>query len=346
MMHLPEFLRRQRAQQLVNFNRVKTAPAAATGRLIPTSYPLSPFYEVQEVYVGGRPAVICRGLDPPFDFIDESIKYPALERAGPAHRGLIKRFLRDDLRPGLARPLDLAICLGPGPQLYDAFWHWIYENLLKAVLAEEAGFNGVYLVPPQGYACETLQLIGIAPERIVVNPPGLWKAARLWVSPHVGGELLLRHPEILAKLRAALLRNVAVRRGRERVYISRNRPGMARPIVNEPTFKELIARFGFREYFCEDHSVADQIAFFTGAEAIIGSHGAGFVHALFMPERSLVLSLFPPPRIDTASILPAVQLLKHRYYPVVPPVLGAYPYGEKVEANLDLIEATLARELG
>ncbi len=308
---------------------------------------MSPFYEHKRVYVGGGPAVVCRSLDPPFDFIDESIKYPALERSGPVYRGMIKRFLRNDLRPALARPLDLAICLGPGPRLYDAFWHWVYENLLKAVLAEEAGFDGVYLVPSQGYARETLLLIGIAPERIVVNPPGLWKAARLWVSPHAGGELLLRYPEILAKLRAALLRNVARRRGRgrERVYISRNRPGVARSIVNEPAFKELIARFGFREYFCEDHGVADQVAFFAGAEAIIGSHGAGFVHALAMPERSLVLSLYPPLRIDTASILPAVRLLKHRYYPVVPLVLNAYPYGENVEANLDLIEATLEREL-
>jgi hypothetical protein len=42
MMHLPEFLRRQRAQQLVNFNRVKTAPASAAGRLIPTSLSLEP----------------------------------------------------------------------------------------------------------------------------------------------------------------------------------------------------------------------------------------------------------------------------------------------------------------
>jgi hypothetical protein len=60
---------------------------------------LSPFYELKDVYVGGRPAVVCRRLDPPFEFIDESVKYPALERAGPSHRGLIKRFLRNDLRP-------------------------------------------------------------------------------------------------------------------------------------------------------------------------------------------------------------------------------------------------------
>ncbi len=39
MMHLPEFLRRQRAQQLMNFNRVKTLPAAAAGRRIPTATP-------------------------------------------------------------------------------------------------------------------------------------------------------------------------------------------------------------------------------------------------------------------------------------------------------------------
>jgi capsular polysaccharide biosynthesis protein len=213
-------------------------------------------------------------------------------------------------------------------------------------MAEEQGFTGTYIVPPHAYARETLMLAGIAPERIVIHTDGVWKVGRLYVSQHLEGTSLLHHPELLLKLRAAMLRSVPAQTARRRVYISRNRPGMVRQILNEPEFKAFITKFGFEDYFCEDHPIAEQVSFFTGCEAAIGSDGAGFVNALYMPEGSLVIALLSPLRWSPGGTLLPNKLLRHRYFPLMPYVTEPYPHGEDVVANLDMIEATLERELG
>ena len=337
MRHLPDWLRRQRAQQLVNWGRARIVAAASFGDAIETAHPESPFHVVPGVYVAGRPAVFSRALDPPFDIIEESVGYPG-------QHGMVKRFLREDLQPARARALDSAICLGPQPHIYDSFWHWMHEALVQAVLAEEIGFTGVYIVPPQSYARETLMQIGVAPERIVVHAGQLWKVARLYVAPHVAGGRLLHYPEVLGRVRTAMLRKVTPRKARDRVYISRNRPNVPRQIVNETEFKGLIGKFGFREYFCEDHSIAEQVEFFTGCEAAIGSHGAGFANTLYMPERSLVVPLYPPMRQESGGSLVEARLLRHRFHPVLPYTHAGYAHGDDVVANLDLIEVILERE--
>ena len=340
MRYLPDWLRRQRAQQLVNWGRVRTSDAAAYGETIASSHPDCPFYALRDVYVAGRPAVIARTLEPPFHIIEQSIDYPG-------RRGLIKRFLRNDLRTVLVRPLDQAMLLGPVPSPFDSFWHWMFEACLRAILAEECGFTGVYLVPPHAYVRQTLFLAGISAERLVVHDGGIWRVARLWTSSHLHGQELLAYPSLLLKLRAAMLRHIRPESGRHRVYVSRNRQGVVRQILNEPEFKALIAKFGFEEYFCEDHDIAQQLARFAACEAVIGSDGAGLAtNALYMPEGSLVVSLFSPLRFEVGGTLLPVKVLKHRYYPIMPYVSKPYPYGNDVVANLDMIEVTLERELG
>lgn len=341
MRYLPEWLRRQRAQQLVNFGRIRVIDGAEGGRVIPSGHPDSPFVVVCDVYVAGRPTLAARSLDPPFDVIAQSVDYHG-------RRGILKRFLRSDLRAERARPLDIAMLLGSPPHPFDTFWHWTFESLLKAILAEERGFKGVYLVPSQAYARQSLAVVGIAPERIVPHDSAdISKVRELWVSPHYAGHELMGHPDLLMKLRTAMLRSIPKQRTHRRVYISRNRPGVIRQILNEAAFKALIAKFGFEEYFCEDHDISAQVEHFAGAAAIIGSDGAGIaVNALYMPEGSLVVSLFAPLRFGVGGTLMPSRLLKHRYYTVMPNTDGSYLHGEDVIANLAVIEAILERELG
>lgn len=340
MRSLPEWLRRHRAQQLVNLGRVRVIDGAAGGHVISSGHPDSPFIVVRDVYVAGRPALAARSFDPPFDVVAQTLDYHG-------QRGMLKRFLRNDLRPERARSLEVAMMLGSPPHPFDTFWHWTFEGVLKAILAEERGFKGAYIVPPQPYARQSLALIGIAPARIMPHETDdIERVRELWVSPHYAGHELMGHPDLLRKLRQAMLRSVTKGATRRRVYISRNRPGVIRQILNEAEFKQLINRFGFEEFFCEDHDVAAQVARFAGCEAVIGSDGAGLaVNALYMPEGSLVVSLFSPLRFGVGGTLMPSKLLKHRYYPIMPYVEGAYSHGEDVIANLLMIEAILEREL-
>lgn len=342
MRHLPEWLRRQRAQLLVNFDRVRIQPARRSAERTLTGTNELSIDVLHDVFVGGEPGVTFRSLNPPFDIVEESVAYRG-------QHGLIKRFLRFDLTLARALPLGDVVCLAVA--MSNMFYHWLLEILPKAVVAEDAGFTGTYLVPPYKFARESLQFLGIPPHRIVEHRrDSLWRVQRVFVFAPIDSESNLRHPEPLRRLRSRLIERLPKPSdsARRRLYLSRNRPGVTRHIVNEMEFKQLVARFGFEEHFGEDRSFGEQLADFTAAEAVIGSHGAAFAKLLVAPEGALAVELFSPLRVYFKVTLPIVQMLRHRYYPLVSELPGdtTYPHGENVDAPLDLIAATLKRELG
>jgi capsular polysaccharide biosynthesis protein len=235
------------------------------------------------------------------------------------------------------------------------YYHWLIDNLPKVLLTEEAGFTGTYLVPPLPYARQSLELLGISGSRIVEhNIEDFWRAERLFISKPLDYELQFARPHLLARLRAALLAALPKPGLGGRLYVSRNRKGVARDIINEAELKALLGRFGFTEFFCEDHPVAAQLAAFAGAGAAIGSEGAGFANALVMPKGALLLALSSPLRTycSIAALVPA-RLNAIRYYTVFAQTPlpfdhaydGGYPYGDRVVADLEMIKTTLEREL-
>ncbi len=344
MMYLPAWLRRQRAQQLMNFGMVSMVKAEIIGATLVTSCPEMPFHVVADAYLAGFPPIACRRLDPPFEIVEESMREND-DLSGREH-GFIKRLLRNDLRPSLAQKLDGALCLY---SQYNAPGDWIYQQVPKIVLAEEIGFRGTYVIQPGRVAIETMALIGIPRERILVHTGQIWKVGKLWVPPwsYYGMRLFATYPELLAKTRNAIMRSVRSGKPKNRTYVSRNRPGTSRQIVNEKEFKAVIQRYGFADYFCEDHSVAEQVAHFAESTAAIGANGSGFINSMFMPEGSLVVELFSPLRHEAPwSVVPA-KFLKQRYYSIIPYYQAnkGYAAGNDVVANIDLVEKTLEQEL-
>jgi len=343
MMYLPAWLRRQRAQQLMNFGMVSTVKAEKIGSRRKTSCPEMPFDVVSDVYLAGAPPIACRSLDPPFEVVEESMRENA-DLSGREH-GFIKRLLRHDLRPRLAQPLGEAMCLY---LQFNTPGDWIYQQVPKVLLAEEVGFRGKYVVPPGRVVTETLALVGVTPDRLVEHTDQIWKVGKLWVPPwsHYATHLFTAYPDLLVKTRDAILRGLRPGPPRHRTYVSRNRPGVSRQIVNEPEFKALIERYDFAEYFCEDHPVSERVRHFAESEATIGPNGSGFINTLFMPAGALAVELFSPARHeDPWSLVPA-KILKQRYYEIMPYFQGnqGYAYGNDIFANIALIEQTLEQE--
>jgi hypothetical protein len=342
---LADWYHRQRAQQWMNFGLVAVTGAGADceATLRGITDPEIPIHVLRNIYIAGYPACMCRMLTPPFGIVKEAVDYKQ------AQYGMIKRFLRHDLRASRAKPLGDVMCLA----LYYSqnYYHWLIDYLPMALLAEEVGFTGTYLVPQAPFVRRSLELLGIGGARVVEHNIGdFWRAERLFVSRFFGYELQFARPKLLAGLRAALLAALPKPEGMKRLYISRNRPGVARDIVNEAELKPLLERFGFTEYFCEDHSIADQLAAFAGAEAVIGSDGAGLANALVMPEGALLVALFSPLRFKFGGTLVQARIAKLKYYTVMadqPPEEKniPYPHGDPVMAYLELIESTLEREL-
>ena len=96
-------------------------------------------------------------------------------------------------------------------------------------------------------------------------------------------------------LREKMLKNIG-RSGdaNSRVYIARKNARNGRNIVNESQLAKLLGDYGFEAYEFENMQLKDQIAVTANANWLIGPHGAGFVHTLFMPRNSNVIELFSP----------------------------------------------------
>lgn len=231
------------------------------------------------------------------------------------------------------------------------FWHWMMDYLPKLILAELAGFRGRYILPaaPPSFVLESMDLLGVQTDRRVLWDQGCWRVERLFVPQQiVGGTTLRSYPTIIERLREMLLSKArgSTKIFPEKVYVSRCRPGQERAVVNEKVLLERLAKFDFIRVEMEQLSLAEQISLMSNARVLVGPHGAGFVHTLFMQPKSLVIELFSPSYVN-ACMLPVIEFLQHRYHMMISNYSSdeTYPYGKNVVAHTDLIEITLKREL-
>jgi capsular polysaccharide biosynthesis protein len=227
----------------------------------------------------------------------------------------------------------------------DNFWHWCYEVLPLALQAHETGFRGNYLIPSIPFATQSLQLLGIAPERIR-HVDGADYHLECMSLP---GKRPGYNPANLAAIRSIrkAFRDRFVQPGLDyRIYLSRNGSATQRRVVNEAALLELLAGFGFITLQPEKLTLAEQLHYTCNASALAAPHGAGMTHCAFQPEGSLVLEMFAPHYVNPCQIS-TCRVLGHRYYQVTSSCLHTgYPYGEDIEAALEIIEMTLERELG
>ena len=82
----------------------------------------------------------------------------------------------------------------------------------------------------------------------------------------------------------------AVERTR-RLFVSRADARKPR-LLNEDEVFARLERFGFERVMPGRLPVADQVALFSGAQAVAGPHGAGMTNLVFMPEGGAVIEIF------------------------------------------------------
>jgi capsular polysaccharide biosynthesis protein len=78
----------------------------------------------------------------------------------------------------------------------------------------------------------------------------------------------------------------------KRLYLSR-RNAPKRRVINEAEVEQTLQEFGFQTVMLEDLSVAGQVRLFSGAEVVVGPHGAGFANVVFA-RNAKVLEFFEP----------------------------------------------------
>ena len=170
------------------------------------------------------------------------------------------------------------------------YWHFINECLDCVYLAEEAGFDGCYIVPDNSFCKELMHLLGIADERII--PLSCLQYGKVYAFKEVW---VCHRREINYAFAAKVLRQVSekITEGLEEdcslpdtIYVRRIG---SRRLLNG---REIAGRYGFTEIIPEDFSVQDQIRLFYQAKIVLSEHGANSANSLFMRKGAVFVETF------------------------------------------------------
>ncbi|MDQ3726423.1 MAG: glycosyltransferase family 61 protein [Actinomycetota bacterium] len=199
------------------------------------------------------------------------------------------------------------------------YWHWWIDILPRVWLLDETvnrvvpGMRGQ---PPDGGALplaipapsaefqrESLDLLGLT-ERLELLEPGLTRFASVTFTRGLSGGGS-RYPsrklgEYARWLRERLAPDTGAEPGGRRLFISRA-SAASRRVVNEAELAPVLAEHGFEVVDPAGMSIAEQVALFSRASAVVGPHGAGLTNLLFSPPGTQVVELFAAPAAQGVS---------------------------------------------
>jgi capsular polysaccharide biosynthesis protein len=226
------------------------------------------------------------------------------------------------------------------------FFHFVTEELAKVTVLEEAGYSGRYLIAGlPTFAREAFSMLGLAPERLIetIAEPTLFAAA--WYVTPIYSQRATDFPDVYLALRERLLAASepnSPNRG-DRLWLER-RVGVnnhSREIVNRAEVDALLDRFGFARIDMAALPLAEQVAVARDAVVVAGPHGAGTVHALFMPTGSDVIECYSPLYVNP-SVLELCLLMRHRYSMLVyEHAFHGYTWGDRLMVNISHLELAL-----
>ncbi|MFN8674680.1 MAG: glycosyltransferase family 61 protein [Candidatus Sericytochromatia bacterium] len=231
-----------------------------------------------------------------------------------------------------------------GPWSHN-YWHWVFNYLPLVIIAETFGFKGKYIVKNDFFIIQklsTLFLLGIESKRIINQR----EETSFFVSNLVSVEPVTHEDEriliLLKIIRHKILNFLSKPKIKTRkIYISRDlikgydkKANNGRYIINEEEVWQLLNSYGFERFFMEKIPIEKQLEFVSEANFIIGAHGAGITHSLFMQEKSNLIEFFSPTYVHYCSSLLPTKILKHNYKMVISEISEKYTYGESHEAPI------------
>jgi hypothetical protein len=176
----------------------------------------------------------------------------------------------------------------------DNLYHWTFDVMPRLRLLDPARRPHVKVLARLRHPFHraSLEAAGFLPESIVsADPMTLYRTDELLAAKVVKGVT----PDNLANAREIYLRaanTIPEAKTRGRLYISRAR-ATSRRILNEPDLLRLIEPHGYRSIAMEKLSMAEQLALFRDAEAIISPTGAALAHLHLCRPDTRLLILMP-----------------------------------------------------
>ncbi len=224
------------------------------------------------------------------------------------------------------------------------YYHWLIDEMPRLALLR--GRTDVTIVVSDDHAPwerETLDLLGIPASKIVAIGRDEALTATTLLVPDATNDM--RHPGrkgaawVVDWIRggvglAAMARPSAPESGAAtRLYIGRADADW-RKLRNEAALLRVLEPAGFVPVTLSGRSVAEQVALFARAEAVIGLHGAGLANTVFCGAGSSVLEIFTPIFGNACfGLLAASNGLRHATYVAEP---GRWPPDGSLDCVLDV----------
>lgn len=230
----------------------------------------------------------------------------------PGRHPLFLHPLTPPLEPVAGR---LAVLASRGDGNY---FHFVTDVLPRlGVLAACAGTAPAdqFLVPYAApFQRELLALAGVGPEQVLDSTCHRHVRADVLVVPELPGRDLQAPSWVVPWLRSTLLRGPVPSSG-ARLYVTRGRAQHTRRVNNEDDVLDLLTAQGYVPIDPGTLTVAEQIAAFAGAEAIVAPHGAALTNLAFASPGTRVVELFAPDYVNTCYFELASQVpgLTYRY---------------------------------
>ena len=173
--------------------------------------------------------------------------------------------------------------------------HWLMDSLPKLALLDSLSSNLNFIIPDNSprYIIDSLKLLGIQEEKIfeIKEKSIVVEKLILCHAAQTNGRPSKTH---LFNIRNRLLSSVADNKSNRftssRIYVSRS--NSARKIVNEAEILPILKDYNFEVILCEDMSFAEQIKVFSGAEVVLGSHGAGIYNQIFCNPGAIIIEIY------------------------------------------------------
>ena len=283
---------------------------------------------------------------------------PIEESVGPpddGKNGLIKSIVRhafvdgvdvaNDVLTGNVDSLERrsaaldTIC--PLSYRYKNYYHWTTETLprIRHVRAyeEQTGKEVTYLIwgnaPP--YVDETLELLGI-PERKIERASALVYRGSNVIVPSFPQKTAADFRWIRDSVLESVDSNSTSIDVGNNVFVSRA-GAIERRIVNDSEVIDTLSRYGFEPYQLEAQSVAQNVALFREADAVVGAHGAGLTDLIYCDD-TIIIELFGSKVKDPYERL--ADTVGVKYHPV-----QCQPDSTDIRVNLGHLQRTLENVL-
>ena len=225
---------------------------------------------------------------------------------------------------------------------YKNYYHWTTETLPRIRYArtyeERTGNEVTYLIwgdaPP--YVNETLDLIGISDEKVEPATATVYRGSNVMVPSFpqkTAADFRWIRNSVLESVDA---KSMSIDVG-SNVFVSRA-DAIERRIVNDSEVMDILSGYGFEPYRLEEQSVAENVALFREADAVVGAHGAGLTDLIYCDD-TMIIELFGSKVKDPYERL--ADTVGVGYHP-----MQCQPKSTDIRINVDHLQRTLENVLG